>query len=290
MKHRNMMIASALAIVLAAGVAGAQDWGKIAGSAIGGIQQMAEASKEITPSEEHYIGRAVAAMVFERYPLLDNPALNSYLNKVGLMVAYQSDRPVTYGGYHFAVLASDDINAFACPGGIILVTRGLLRTVENEDQLANVLGHEVTHVAKRHGIGAIKKSRWTKFGFYAAGEIGKHYTPSEVSELVGEFQGVVTDVAKQVIENGYSKGDEAEADELGMRYAAAAGYSPKAMADFINVEIAKGLGSKSGPYSSHPSPEVRLKKVEGELGKMGSPGEVAKVRTARYQGAVASLK
>jgi len=288
---KNIVTIFALITTMAIGLnAQAQDWGKIAGSVFGGVQQMAEASKDITPSEEHYIGRAVAAMILEKYPLYENSAVNDYLGKVGLTVAYRSDRPMTYGGYHFAALDTDEINAFACPGGIILVTRGLLREVQNEDQLANVLGHEVAHVAKRHGISAIQKSRWTKFGFYAAGEVGKHYTPSEVGQLVGEFQSVVADVAKKVIEKGYSKGDEKEADSLGMRYAASAGYDPLAMEEFIKAELAKGIGNDTGPFSSHPSHEKRLKEIEGTIKAEGLSGSVAQVRTDRYKGAMASLR
>jgi predicted Zn-dependent protease len=289
MKHL-ITIFALIALIAVGSSAGAQDWGKIAGSVFGGVQQMAEASKDITPSEEHYIGRAVAAMILEKYPLLNNASLDDYLNKVGLTVAYRSDRPMTYGGYHFAVLNSDEINAFACPGGLIFVTKGLMREVQNEDQLANVLGHEVTHVAKRHGISAIKKSRWTKFAFYTAGEVGKHYTPSEVGQLVGEFQTVVTDVAKKVIEKGYSKGDEKEADNLGMRYAANAGYDPLAMEQFIKHELEQGIGNKTGPFSSHPGHASRLKEVENTIKAEGLTGSVAAVRTARYNGALASLR
>lgn len=289
MKH--LITVFTLIIIMAIGSsAAAQDWGKVAGSVFGGVQQMAEASKDITPAEEHYIGRAVAALILQKYPLYNNAGLNNYLNKVGLTVAYHSSRPVTYGGYHFAVLDSNEINAFACPGGLIFVTRGLLREVQDEDQLANVIGHEVAHVAKRHGIGAIKKSRWTKFGFYAAGEVGKHYTPSEIGQLVNEFQNVVSDVAKRVIEKGYSKGDEKEADNLGMRYATNAGYDPLAMKEFIQHELAQGIGNDTGPFSSHPSHETRLKEVGNTIKKEGLTGTVAPVRTARYKSAVASMK
>jgi len=289
MRHSITIFALIAAAALSSN-AYSQDWGKIAGSVFGGVQQMANASKEITPSEEHYIGRAVAAMILEKYPLLGDSSLNDYLGKVGLTLAYRSDRPMTYGGYHFAALDSDEINAFACPGGIILVTKGLLREVQNEDQLANVLGHEVAHVAKQHGISAIKKSRWTKFAFYAAGEVGKHYTPSEVGQLVGEFQSVVTDVAKKVIEKGYSKADEKEADSLGMRYAADAGYDPLAMEQFIKHELEKGADNKTGPFSSHPSHAQRLKEVENTIKSEGLTGSVAEVRTTRYNSALASLR
>lgn len=260
----------------------AQDIGKILGSAIGGISQIAEAAKEITPAEEHYIGRAVAATILAKYPLLNDPGLTRYVNEVGDLVAYASDRPTTYGGYHFAVLNSSEPNAFACPGGIILINKGLLNQIKNEDQLAAVLAHEVAHVAKRHGIGAIKKSRWTKFGFYAAGEIGKNYTSGEVGQLVGEFQGVVTDVAKRVMESGYSKSDEKKADESGMEYAYKAGYNPKEMIEFLKAEEASGVGFESGPFSSHPKPAARIKELEKDIGDMDDASTEG-VRTARYK-------
>jgi len=288
--RRSIIISAIIAALLAPAGALAQDWGAIGGSILGGVTQMAKAAKEITPAEEYYIGRAVAAMILEKYPLYNNAALTQYINKVGLEVAYHSDRPVTYAGYHFAVLDTPEVNAFACPGGTILVTRGLLKLVQNEDQLANVLGHEVRHIADRDGIKAIKKSRWTKFAFYAAGEVGKHYTPSEVSQLVGEFQSVVSDVAKNVIDKGYSKKDEAEADEYGMRYAMRSGYDPNAMAEFIKHEISLGIGDHSGPFSSHPKPSQRLKKVEGTILGDGLTGTVEPVRTKRYKRAVAALK
>lgn len=267
----------------------AADWGSIAGSVIQGTAQLADAAKEITPSEEHYIGRAVAAMILAKYPLVNNPGLTRYLNEVGLLLAAVSDRPNTFGGYHFAVLGSDEPNAFACPGGIIFVNRGLLREIKNEDQLAAVLAHEVAHVAHRHGIGAIKKSRWTKLGFYAAGEVGKNYTPDEIGQLVGEFQGVVTDVAKKVMDSGYSKSDEKHADEAAVRFAWSAGYNPSELVEFVKVEEAKGVGHDQGPFASHPKPGQRIKLIEGELDAVGQ-GKTEAVRTARFKAAMAGLK
>ncbi|MFH1829228.1 MAG: M48 family metalloprotease [Pseudomonadota bacterium] len=292
MRRNITIMITLLAVFGLSARAHAFDLGKVIGSGLGGIQQMAEASKDITPSEEHYIGRAVAALVLEKYPLLNNSALDNYLNEVGLTVAYHSDRPETYGGWHFAVLNSDEINAFACPGGFIFVTKGLLKEVQNEDQLATVLGHEVTHVAERHGIKAIKKSRWTNFAFYAVGEAGgqvaRNYTSAEISQLVDVFQSVVLDVAKNVMEKGYSKADEKEADNLGMRYAANAGYDPLAMAQFIKVEMEKGTG-KTGAFSSHPTHEQRLNEVEATIQSQGLTGSVASVRTDRFKQSVASL-
>lgn len=285
---RHLVLLLALAFALPSS-AMAFDIGQAIGVALEGTKQLAEAAKDITPSEEHYIGRAVAAMILEKYPLLNNSALTNYVNEVGGLVAAASERPNTYGGYHFAVLASDEPNAYACPGGIVLINRGLIREIASEDQLAGVLAHEVAHVASRHGIGAIKKSRWTKFGFYAAGEVGKHYTPGEVGQLVGEFQGVVTDVAKKVIESGYSQSDEKKADESGMRYAAAAGYNPSEMVEFVKAEEAKGVGHDQGPFASHPKPGTRIKELEGTLSEIGGSAATEKSRTARFRAATSGI-
>ena len=265
------------------------DFGKVLQQTVTGAQQLAEAAKDITPGEEHYIGRAVAAMILSKYPLMSNPGLTRYLNEVGLLVAYSSERPETFGGYHFAVLNSDEPNAFACPGGLILVNKGLLKQIQNEDELAGVLGHEVAHVADRDGIKAIKKSRWTKFAFYTAGEVGKHYTPQEVSQLVGEFQNVVTDVAKRVMDAGYSQKDEKEADEKGMIFAANAGYNPNALIDFINHEAAAGIGHATGPFSSHPKHDIRVMNLTKVKDSLGSSAATEAIRTARFKAAIAGL-
>lgn len=267
----------------------AQDIGRIISGAVTGFTQLAEAAKEITPSEEHYIGRAVAAKLLSQYRLLNSTSLTDYVNKVGLVVAYSSDRPVTYGGYHFAVLDTDAVNAFACPGGLIFVTNGLLRQMTDEDQLAAVLGHEITHVAKRHGIGAIKKSRWTKFAFYTAGEIGKNYAPNEIAQLVQEFQGVVEDVAKTVINNGYSRDAEVEADRDGLLYASRAGYAPEAMALMLEKQI--DAGGQSGPFSSHPKALDRTSMIRTMIAEGSIPSiSIDPARTARFRQIAGTVK
>lgn len=289
MKYTSSILAAIIAIGFAANVH-AIDFGQVVSSTISGAQQIAEASKEITPSEEYYIGRAVSAMLLEKYPLLGNSSLDSYVNKVGLAVAYHSDNPVTYGGYHFAVVRSNEVNAFAAPGGFIFITEGLLKQLKNEDELANILGHEIAHVAERHSIRSIKRARWTNFGFYAAGEVGKQYSQTEAGQIADAFNGVVSDVGKQVISNGYSRKDENEADHFGLEYASRAGFSPNAMADFFKEELAKGASTKTGPFSSHPAMDSRLKDIEGDLAKMGQSSNIVQARTTRYNQAVASLK
>jgi len=277
----------AAASFLAIQNARAFDIGSAITTAVIGTKKLADAAKEITPGEEHYIGRSVAAMVINKYPVVVNDALTNYVNKVGLLVAYASERPETYGRYHFAVVQNNEPNAYACPGGFIFVTTGLLKEVSSEDQLAAVLGHEVAHVAHRDGINAIKKSHWTDLGFYAAGEAAGRFSPSDVKELAGVFANVVSDVGKKVLESGYSQSDEKKADEAGVRYASSAGYDPNGIVAFLEDEVAKGTTGGRGPFASHPKAESRIKLVKAEIEKENLSRQVAEVRTNRFRQTVA---
>ncbi|RPJ39713.1 MAG: peptidase M48, partial [Planctomycetaceae bacterium] len=126
-----------------------------------GAQAVEKSWQDLTPEQEYYVGRAVAAQVLQSYPPLDRPQANEYLNLLGQSLAIFSERPETFGGYHFLLLDSDEINAFAAPGGLILVSRGMLRCCQSEDELAAVLAHEICHVEQKHGLSAIKQSRLT---------------------------------------------------------------------------------------------------------------------------------
>lgn len=283
MKRYIIILIFTVASFVAVNAAHAIDIGQAIGTAITGVQKVAEASKDITPSEEHYIGRSVAAMVIDKYPLVADAALTQYLNKVGLLVAYNSERPETYGGYHFGVVQSSEVNAFACPGGFVFVTTGLLKEVTSEDQLATILGHEVAHVTHRDGINSIKKSKWTDFGFYAAGEAAGRFSPAEVKDLTNVFSGVISDVGKKVIESGYSISDEKKADSAGVRYASAAGYDPNGIVAFLQTEADKGIDSHRGPFASHPKTDSRIKELKAEIEKENLSHQIADVRTNRYK-------
>jgi len=272
---------------VAAGAARAFDIGSAINTGVIGLSKVAEASKEITPGEEHYIGRSIAAMVVNKYPLVQNAALTAYVNKVGLLVAYNSERPETYGGYHFGVVESGEANAFACPGGFIFVTTGLLKQVGSEDELATIIGHEVAHVAHRDGINAIKKSKWTDLGFYAAGQAAGKFSPDEVKQLTSVFSDVVTDVGKKVLESGYSQSDEKKADASGVRYASSAGYDPNGIVAFLQAEQSKGIDAHRGPYASHPKTDTRITELKAEIEKENLSRQIADVRTNRYNQSVA---
>jgi predicted Zn-dependent protease len=226
-----------------------------------GVRQLRKGFEDISESEEYYIGRAVSAQVLSRYKPLNDPGLNLYLQKVMQGVALASDRPATFKGYHLQVLDSDEVNAFAAPGGFVFVTKGLLKHVKSEDELASVLGHEVAHVAKKHGLKTIQTARLTSAFTILGSEVGKQYTSQQVGELTKAFDGAVEDIVNKMVVNGYSRDKEYEADRLGAQYAKSAHYDPGALKSFL-ARLERAEGSGGGMFKTHPSAAKR----QSELG------------------------
>ncbi len=249
-----------------------------------GVSKASTATRPINDSEEYYVGRAVAARVLAKYPLYQNAKLTQYVNEVGETVARKSSRPNTFRGYHFAVLDTQELNAFACPGGIILITRGLVETCGNEDQLAAVLAHEVGHVAHKDGINSISKARWSEVFTAMGTEAVKQYGGA-AGGLVTLFEGSIDDVFKTIVVNGYSRDAEYAADQHAVQTLTRAGYNPKALDDLLAKMLAKGKEGAGGIYKTHPPTSERLAKVKAEIGE-GAPVKEEAVRTKRFKAAV----
>jgi predicted Zn-dependent protease len=246
-----------------------------------GASKATEAARPITDSEEYYVGRAVAARILGKYKLDQDPKLTQYVNEVGETVARKSSRPNPFRGYHFAVLDTQEINAFACPGGIIFITRGLIKTCKNEDQLAAVLAHEVGHVANKDGINSISQARWTQVFTSMGTEAAKQYG-GVAGNLVSLFEGSIDDVFKTIVVNGYSRQAEETADAAALSELTKAGYDPNAMVILLTTMEAKGKGSTSGIFKTHPPTSERLAKVKAAVGQSPeSQGE--KIRTERFK-------
>ena len=237
-----------------------------------------DASKEISDSEEYFLGRGVAARILSQYPLSKDQALNTYVNEVGQTVARKSTRPRTYKGYHFAVLDSSTPNSFACPGGIILITKGMIKTCGNEDQLAAVLAHEVGHIANRDGINSISQARWTEVATTAGAEAAKQYGGS-LGQLVSQFEGSIDDVFKTVIVNGYSRAAEENADRAGVEMLKRAGYNPAAMTAVLTAMSSKG--GSGGILGTHPAVTDRLDNIKVIAQEANT--QMEPVRTKRFQ-------
>jgi len=172
---------------------------------------------DISDEEEYYIGRSVSALILAKYPVYENEALTKYVNEVGCAVAAFSNRPETFAGYHFLVLDSAEINALAAPGGFIFITKGLLAQCRDEEMLASVLAHEVGHVNGKHGLHAIKQSRLIDAFKVLGAQAAAKYSPAEVGQLTDLFQGALSDIAGQLIEKGYDRKLEYEADAYSVK-------------------------------------------------------------------------
>ena len=252
------------------------------------LQQLAEqtekAVRPMTDQEENYLGRAVAATILNQYRIYQNEPLTRYLNQVGQTVALSSERPLVFGGYHFAILDTGEINALSCPGGIVFLTRGMLSKIRNEEELAAVLAHEVAHVNHRDGAAAIQKSRWMEvvasLGTAAAGKL----TGAETAKLLSLFQGSVNDVAKTLLVNGYGRDQEAAADQEALSFLSRAGYDPRALPDFLQtLEKEKSVQRGGGVLATHPGIPDRLAKIAAILSQNRWPTVNHSVRDARFQ-------
>ncbi len=250
-------------------------------SAFNVIETFSAASHEITEVEEYFLGRSVAATILTMYQPLDNPALQQYVNLIGQTVACSSPQPTLFGGYHFMVLDSDQINALACPGGCIFIFSGLIDKAANEDELAAIIAHEVSHVALSHGISSIDQARWTEFGVTVAQESSEQWGSGEVQSAVNDYGDLVEDVVSNLITKGYSRDTEYQADSLAVEICSAAGYDPEALTEVL-VKLSE-TDNRSGPgfWETHPSPEDRLEAVSEVLSTLPH-AEVDPVRTDRF--------
>jgi predicted Zn-dependent protease len=240
--------------------------------------------EDLTEEQEYYLGRSVAAKILDQYPVYQDDALTQYVNKVGTVVSYTSDRPEIYGGYHFLILDSEEINAFACPGGFVFITHGLLGTCQNEEALAGVLAHEVGHICAKHGLKAIKKSRLLDAFDVLLSETSKHYSQEQLNKLTDAFEGSLGDIVDQLVVNGYSRQQEYEADQLGLRYAHAAGYTASGLVQSLeSMATSSQKGSGMGFFKTHPAPQDRLEKVRAEIASRGYGGTAESARTNRFQ-------
>ena len=246
-------------------------------------QALRNSFSDITEEEEYYIGRAVSALILAKYPVYQNERLTAYVNRVGNAVAVYSSRPEIYAGYHFLILDSDEVNALAAPGGFVFITKGLLRRCRDEEMLGSILAHEVGHVAAKHGLQSIKKSRLVDAFKIMGQEVSKKYAPQELEKLTALFEGVLGDIAEKLIERGYDRKYEYEADRLGANIAADTGYDPHGLLDFLQTMVDDtGQVSNAGWFKTHPSAQDRMKRVQKEIDNLKPLPEKNELRTKRF--------
>jgi predicted Zn-dependent protease len=247
--------------------------------------------RDITEEEEYYIGRAVSALILSKYSVYNDPKLTQYINTVGQAVVVHSDRPEIYAGYHFLILDTNEVNALAAPGGFIFITKGLLERCRDEETIAAILAHEVGHVAAKHGLQSIKKSRLLDAFALIGQEVTQRYGPQELAQLTAIFEDVLADIVEDLVERGYDRKYEYEADKLGVKVSADTGYDPNGLVDFLQTMVGDSTGqSDGGWFKTHPSAKDRIGRVQTQIRGMKSVPEARDVRTSRFRKAVQSMK
>jgi predicted Zn-dependent protease len=231
--------------------------------AIHGTGQMIAGLLPIGPDEEENIGQAIALQVIARYGgVYDQPDLTRYVNLVGKGVALTCDRANME--YRFAVLNHDSINAFAAPSGYIFVTRGLLKTIQSEAELAAVLGHEIGHVTQKHILDVIQRSKQIA----GVAEAGLAYA----SRNPEAFKNVIDGAVKKLLDEGLDQGKELESDRLGVVFASRVGYDSNAYLTFLN-RLRQIKGDDRAFFKTHPNFSNRISVVQNALREQGvKPG------------------
>lgn len=213
--------------------------------------------KNPSKEEEIQIGREITGNLLGAAPLVKDEALQKYVNQVGRWVASQSERPDL--PWHFGVIESEDLNAFAAPGGYVIITKGLYRKLQNEAQLAGVLGHEIGHVMKKHHLKVLQKQQLLNIG---AGLLGEKYAKDNqtVEKLIGS--------GAEVMARGLDKNAEYEADRIGLVLATRAGYEPYGLPEVLQAisEANPQDNSVALLFKTHPHPDERLTKLAEATG------------------------
>jgi predicted Zn-dependent protease len=246
-----------------------------------------EAFKEFTQDDEIAIGDAATASFLGASPLHGDANLQRYVNRVGKWLALHSDRPDL--PWTFSVIDTETINAFALPGGSILVSSGLLKRLGSEAELAGVLAHEIAHVVKKHQITAIQSA--------ARGNLAKSIGTEIASDRIGARGGVAGQALKpfalnlvgDLIKDGFflrplDRGLEYEADQLAVVIATRSGYDPYGLVGALQMLAQyKGDADAASVFSTHPAPSERLAELEKFAPAMERYARQPQLLEARYR-------
>jgi len=262
------------AMILAAGLACAApafaqlDFGRLIDygrKAVDAGGKLKEANREFSQDDEIQLGDGIAATLLGASPLVKDAGLQRYVNRVGRWIALHSDRPDL--PWTFGVIETQTVNAFAMPGGTILISRGLVNQLGSESELAGALAHEIAHVVRRHQLAAIQSS--TNSEVWSS--IGKEVASEAISRRGGDAFGLKSKAAGlgiDAVKNGVflrplDRSMEYEADRLGVILATRAGYDPYGLPGVLQVlGTLKGDGTGIDIMATHPAPSDRLAELE----------------------------
>ena len=213
-------------------------------------KNVVKATSDIAEPEEIQIGKDVASRLLGAAPLAKDENLQRYVNRVGRWLAVQTERPDL--PWQFGVLEAPQLNAFAVPGGTIFVTRGLVERMKSEAELAGVLAHEISHVLRKHHLKAIQKGAQTALAGEALSQALRNQNAQAREKLVA--------FGSEMYTRGLDKGDELEADRLGVVIAARAGYDAYGLPAVLQTLQAMNATDSALAlmFKTHPAPGERL--------------------------------
>ena len=218
------------------------------------------------PEQDVQLGTQNALQIEKQLPMLNDPMTVDYITQLGRKLSRYEPNSLSIYVWDFHVVNTEDINAFALPGGYIFVNRGTIEVAQDEAQLAGVIAHEEGHVVMRHGT-------------HQASEMALVRTPLSI---LGGVLGMSASPAASVIQAGLgfgvnsvflhnSRGIEAQADEVGTYTLYRAGYDPYAMAQFFQILQKKYPQRTLQFFSDHPNPGNRIQNVDAEIRQLGPP-------------------
>ncbi len=263
-----------LAMILAALPLHAQfggfDIGKVIDIGKKAVDQGSPMGKEFSQDDEIGLGDALTASFLGASPLHPDANLQRYVNRVGKWIALHSDRPDL--PWTFSVIDTETINAFAMPGGSVIVSSGLVKRLASESELAGVLAHEIAHVVRKHQLTAIQKGMtadfWKGVGTSIASDrikIGGGVVGRAAGEIAKPY---LLDMAGNLIKDGFylrplDRGMESEADQMAVVLAIRSGYDAYGLAGALQMLAQyKGDADAASLFSTHPAPSERLADLE----------------------------
>jgi len=231
-------------------------------------QLSVQVASGLTVSDEEKMARSFLKVIYSHYEIIEDPVIADYVNKIGNRIVAKLDKPLF--NYHFYVIKTDPYNAFAIPAGYIFINSGLLMAMDNEEELAGILAHEIAHVNARHisqKIEMSKKIGWARMAGMAAGVLMGIAGAGDAAQAVTRGSAG----AAQTAELSYSRENEMQADQLGLDYLAEAGYSGEGL-----LEILKKMRSKQWFDSNqvptylmtHPAVDDRIAYLDTQIANM----------------------
>ena len=266
---------SAAILALAMPAAGQFDLGRILNKTIESTKKFQEANKEFSVEQEIELGQGVTAGILGAVKLHPDAGLQRYVNRVGKWVAMHSARADL--PWSFGVIEGESINAFAMPGGGVLVSHGLIKRLTSEAELAAVLAHEIGHVVLKHQLQAIQSSlnsdAWSGIGKDLAGDaIGRRGRGDAFGLKSAAANAGVDAVKNGVFLRPLERGMEYDADRLAVVLATRSGYDSYGMVAVLQMlGQEKGDGSGADVFSTHPAPSERMAELEKFVPSLSAP-------------------